>query len=45
MRLVGADYVYDMIMAGKSANEIKAMWQKELEEYKVLRRKYLLYKE
>lgn len=45
MRLVGADYVYDMIMAGKSADEIKAVWQKDLEAYKELRRKYLLYKE
>ena len=34
-----------MIMEGKSADEIRQMWQKDVEEFKVLRRKYLLYEE
>jgi len=44
-RLVGVDYIYDMIIAGKSADEIKAMWKDDVEKFKVLRRKYLLYEE
>lgn len=44
-KLVGADYVRRMIMDGASADEIRACWQDDLAEYKVLRRKYLLYEE
>jgi uncharacterized protein YbbC (DUF1343 family) len=44
-KLAGQDYVREMILAGKSASEIRAMWQKDVEQFKVLRRKYLLYKE
>ncbi len=44
-RLTGVTYIYDMILAGKSAEEIKAMWQDDVEKFKTLRRKYLLYKE
>lgn len=43
--LVGVDYVREMIMAGKSAEEIESMWQTEIEEYSELRRRYLLYAE
>lgn len=43
--LTGVDYIKQMIMEGKSADEIRQMWQKDVEEFKVLRRKYLLYKE
>lgn len=43
--LVGVDYVREMIMAGKSAEEIESMWQAEIEEYSELRRRYLLYAE
>lgn len=43
--LVGVDYVREMIIAGKSAEEIESMWQAELEEYRELRRRYLLYAE
>jgi uncharacterized protein YbbC (DUF1343 family) len=32
-----------MIESGKSAKEIEAGWQPKLEEYKKLRKKYLLY--
>ena len=44
-RLVAVDYIYEMIVAGKSADEIKAMWKDDVEKFKVLRRKYLLYEE
>ena len=43
--LVGVDYVREMIMAGKSAEEIESRWQAEIEEYNELRRRYLLYAE
>ena len=44
-KLVGVDYVRTMIIEGRSADEIKAKWQGDVEKFKVLRRKYLLYKE
>lgn len=45
LRLTGVDYIYEMILDGKSADEIKAMWREDVEKFKVLRRKYLLYEE
>ena len=44
-KLVGVDYIRTMIMEGKSAREIRARWQTDVEQFKVLRRKYLLYAE
>ena len=44
-KLVGVDYIRKMILEGKSATEIRAMWQGDVEGFKVVRRKYLLYKE
>lgn len=44
-KLIGVDYVREMIMQGSSAEEIEAMWAEDVEEFKVLRRKYLLYAE
>ena len=41
--LVGVDYVRKMIIEGRSADEIRAVWQAELEEFKALRQQYLLY--
>ena len=43
--LTGVDYVKEMILEGKSAADIRARWQPEVEEFKTLRRKYLLYEE
>lgn len=43
--LVGVDYVREMIISGKSASEIELQWQAELEQYRELRRRYLLYAE
>ena len=44
-KLVGVDYIRTMIIEGKSAAEIRARWQPDVEQFKILRRKYLLYKE
>ena len=43
--LVGNGQVRRMIEAGKGAAEIKATWRADVEEFKVRRRPYLLYKE
>ena len=44
-KLIGVGYVREMIKEGHTAEEIEAQWQAELEEYKALRRKYLIYEE
>lgn len=44
-KLVGVDYIRKMIKEGKSADEIKAMWQKDVAKFKEQRRPYLLYAE
>lgn len=44
-KLMGRTYVREMIEAGASAEEISAMWKKDVEEFKILRRQYLLYEE
>ena len=44
-KLVGVEYIRTMIIEGKSAEEIRAKWQGDVEKFKVLRRKYLLYEE
>jgi uncharacterized protein YbbC (DUF1343 family) len=43
--LVGTDYVRKMIEAGKSADEIKLMWQDDVARFKEQRKPYLLYPE
>lgn len=43
--LAGTDYVRKMIKQGKSAEEIKAIWQDDVNKFKVQRKPYLLYKE
>lgn len=44
-KLIGVDYVRPMIEAGKSADEIKAMWRDDVARFKEQRRPYLLYEE
>ena len=44
-KLMGVDYVRKMIEEGKSADEIKAMWQDDVERFKAQRKPYLLYSE
>ena len=43
--LVGVGYVRKMIIEGKSADEIKAVWKKDVENFKKQRKPYLLYEE
>ncbi len=43
--LIGVDYVRPMIVAGKSAREIKACWKDDVARFKKQRKPYLLYKE
>lgn len=42
-KLAGTDELRKQIIAGKTENEIKASWKAELDEYKQMRKKYLLY--
>ena len=42
-RLAGTRELRNQIIAGKSEEEIKATWAKDLEEYKKMRGKYLIY--
>lgn len=43
--LVGVDYIRPMIIEGRSAAEIRTRWINDVEHFKHLRRKYLLYEE
>lgn len=43
--LMGTDTVKQLIMAGKSADEIKATWQNDIKQFKERRKPYLLYEE
>lgn len=42
---IGQGYVRKMIKEGKTANEIKAMWKEDVEQFKKERKPYLLYPE
>lgn len=44
-KLVGNDRLKSDIINGKSADEIRKEWEPKLNEYKKMRKKYLLYKE
>lgn len=44
-KLIGVDYVRQMIEEGKNASEIKARWENDCREFKKMRQSYLLYKE
>ena len=44
-KLIGVGYVREMIKEGRTAKEIEAQWQEELERYRALRKKYLIYEE
>lgn len=41
--LCGTDAILNQLKAGKNEAEIRATWQEDLEAYKVMREKYLLY--
>ncbi|SMG46844.1 exo-beta-N-acetylmuramidase NamZ family protein [Sphingobacterium psychroaquaticum] len=42
-KLAGTDELRKQILAGKSEKEIRKSWEKDLKEYKEMRKKYLLY--
>ncbi len=42
-KLVGVDYIRQMIKEGKSNEEIRAMWQNDVKQFKAQRKPYLLY--
>lgn len=44
-KLIGVSYVRKMIIAGKSNEEIRAMWKDDVEHFKQQRKPYLLYEE
>ncbi|MHC8948563.1 exo-beta-N-acetylmuramidase NamZ family protein [Sphingobacterium hungaricum] len=44
-KLAGTDELRKQILAGLTESEIKDSWKKELADYKVMRSKYLLYKD
>jgi len=43
--LIGVDYVKQMIIEGKSNDEIRAVWQSDVKKFKMQRKPYLLYEE
>jgi len=45
VRLVGVDYIKEMILEGKNASEIKEMWKDDVEKFRKQRKPYLLYDE
>lgn len=42
-KLAGSSELREQIVAGKTADEIRATWKKELEDFRVIREEYLLY--
>ncbi|MBI5542131.1 MAG: DUF1343 domain-containing protein [Bacteroidia bacterium] len=42
-KLIGTDEVIPLIKAGKTEAEIKTLWQNDLNKFKEIRKKYLLY--
>ena len=44
-KLIGVGYVREMIKEGRTAEEIEAQWHEELEAYRALRKRYLIYEE
>ena len=44
-KLAGTDMLRKQIIEGKTESEIRASWQPALKEFKVMRRKYVLYKD
>ena len=44
-KLIGVDYVRQMIIEGCEAKDIESRWQEDVRKFKILRTKYLLYDE
>lgn len=45
VKLTGQSYIQEMIIAGKSAEEIRAMWKEDVNSFLTQRKPYLLYEE
>ncbi|MCB9033011.1 MAG: DUF1343 domain-containing protein [Chitinophagales bacterium] len=45
VKLAGTNDLKNQIKNGNSANQIKATWQNNIDQFKVIRKKYLLYKD
>ncbi len=43
-KLAGVGYIKQALISGKTANQMRSLWQKDLEEFKKIRKKYLMYK-
>lgn len=43
IKLIGNKKVFDAIKEGKSEEDIRKLWQKDVESFKLIRKKYLLY--
>lgn len=43
-KLVGVDYIREMIQSGKTADEIETLWADDVKKFKEQRKPYLLYK-
>ena len=44
-KLMGSDEIIPMIKAGKTEEEIKNTWKVDLDKFKIIRKKYLLYED
>jgi uncharacterized protein YbbC (DUF1343 family) len=44
-QLAGTDKLRKQIIEGKTPDEIRASWKEDIEKFKVVRAKYLLYKD
>lgn len=44
-KLAGTDQLRKQIIAGKTEAQIRDSWKEELKDYKIMRKKYLLYKD
>ncbi len=44
-KLAGSNELREQLIAGKTSAEIRASWQPKLNEFKIIRKKYLLYKD
>lgn len=44
-KLAGSDELRNQIIAGKSESEIRASWKKDLEDFELIRAKYVLYED
>ncbi len=45
IKLIGNKKVYDAIIGGKNEDELRKLWKDDLETFKLIRKKYLLYDE